>query len=196
MRWALLAFAAVFCLAAPASAHVTVSSDDAMPGDEAVLSFTVPTESATASTTALAVELPRFDDVAVRPHPGWTYTVQHTAAGYEVDWHAASAASAIKPGEFDVFEVSVGPLPHAESISFGAVQTYSDGTVVAWNQSPAPGSTVEPDHPKPTLRLTPIAAPRAPAPSTTAPTVLSILALVLAAAALGVAIVGNARRKT
>ncbi len=48
---------ALFVLAGPASAHVSVSrADDATPGAEvAVLTFHVPTESATASTTKLAV---------------------------------------------------------------------------------------------------------------------------------------------
>ena len=115
MKWALLAFVAVFCFAAPAWAHVTVTSNGAVRGGEAVLSFTVPTESDTASTVGLAVELPHFAEVAVRPHAGWTHSLRRTSAGYELDWRAASAASAIKPGEFDVFDVSVGPLPDADT---------------------------------------------------------------------------------
>ena len=80
-------------------------------------------------------------------------------------------------------------------MTFGALQTYSDGTTVAWNQTAAPGSNAEPDHPKPTLALHDRrhAAPKAA--STTGATVLSIVALVVAALALGLAVVGNARRK-
>jgi periplasmic copper chaperone A len=188
-------FVGSFLLAGPASAHVSVSSDDAEPGAEvAVVTFHVPTESASASTTKLAVQLPKFDTVTVLPMTGWTFTTKKSGQTItEVDWTAATDA-AIKPGEFGDFTLRVGPLPKAGSVEFGAVQTYSDGSTVAWNESAAPGSDAEPDHPKPTLTMTtPAAAPK-PA-STTGATVLAIVALVVAALALGVAVVGNARRK-
>jgi uncharacterized protein len=206
------AFLAVFAVALPASAHVTVAAPGAAPGGYTVLTFRVPTESDSASTTKLAVQLPTetpFASVAVQPHPGWSFTTRTTTlakpittddgdqiskAVSEIDWTADSAATAIKPGEFDQFNVSVGPLPDADSVSFGAVQTYSDGTIVRWNQVAAPGSDTEPEHPKPTLSLT-ADAPEPEKADTTAATVLSIVALVLAAAALGLALVGNARRK-
>ena len=80
-------------------------------------------------------------------------------------------------------------------MSFGALQTYSDGETVAWNESAAPGSDAEPEHPKPTLTLTAAHGAAPEQASTTGATVLSIVALVVAAAALGFAVVGNARRK-
>ncbi len=204
----------VFALAWPAVAHVTVSSPNAKAGEEAVLTFHVPTESDTASTTKLAVQLPPMASVSVLPMPGWHITTRTTKlakplltddgdkvseAVTEVDWTATSKSSQIAPGQFQEFTVLAGPLPQAPSIAFGAVQTYSDKTVVEWNQVPAPGSSAEPDHPKPVLTLAaddptqPVAAAK-PA-STTGPTVLAIIALVVAAAALGVAVVGRARRK-
>jgi uncharacterized protein YcnI len=205
-------FLGSFILASPASAHVSVSSDETEPGAEvAVLTFHVPTESATASTTKLAVQLPvatPFSTVSVLPMQGWSFTTKTTAlakpittddgdqiskAVTEVDW-TASADGAIKPGEFGNFSLRVGPLPDADSVSFGALQTYSDGSTVAWNQVAAPGSDAEPEHPKPTLTLTAATATPKPA-STTSATVLSIVALVVAALALGIAVVGNARRK-
>jgi uncharacterized protein YcnI len=194
-----VAFAAVllgaFLLAGPASGHVSVSGDDTEPGAEvAVLTFHVPTESATASTTKLAVQLPRFDTVSVLPMTGWTFTTKKSGDTItEVDW-TAGTDTAIKPGEFGNFSLRVGPLPDADSVSFGALQTYSDGTTVAWNQTAAPGSDAEPDHPKPTLSLVAEQA-AAKAASTIGVTVLSIVALAVAALALGVAVVGNARRK-
>jgi uncharacterized protein YcnI len=184
-----------FLLAGPAAAHVSVSSDDTEPGAEvAVLTFHVPTESATASTTKLAIQLPKFDTVSVLPMTGWTFTTKKSGDTIsEVDWTAATDA-AIKPGEFGDFSLRVGPLPKADGVSFGALQSYSDGTTVAWNQTAAPGSDAEPDHPKPTLTL--VAEQAAPkAASTTGVTVLSIVALAVAALALGVSVVGNARRR-
>jgi uncharacterized protein YcnI len=194
---------AAFAVAGPASAHVSVSSDDSTPGAEvAVLTFAVPTESATASTTKLAIQLPKFDTVDVLPTAGWTFTTKKSGATVtQVQWTAAPGA-AIRPGEFGEFTLRVGPLPKASEVSFGALQTYSDGSTVAWNQTAAPGSDAEPDHPKPTLQLRSVAAsPQAGASTTpksagtTGATVLSIVALVVAALALGVAVVGNARRK-
>jgi uncharacterized protein YcnI len=194
-RIVLALFFGSFVLAGPASAHVSVSGDDAEPGAEiAVITFHVPTESATASTTKLAIQLPKFETVTVLPMTGWAFAMQKSGQTVtEVDWTAAADA-AIKPGEFGDFTLRVGPLPKADSVQFGAVQTYSDGSTVAWNESAAPGSDAEPEHPKPTLTLTaPAAAPKAA--STTGATVLSIVALVVAALALGIAVVGNARRK-
>lgn len=205
----------VFAVAAPAFAHVEVSSSDASQGGYAVLDFQVPDESDTASTTKVSIELPPFASVSVRPLAGWTATTHDTKLAKplvtddgdkvtssitRIDWTAAGANTAIKPGQFQEFTISVGPLPDADSVSFGAVQTYSDGTTVLWNQQAAPGAA-EPAHPKPTLRLAsadPTSADPASAPkaaSTTAPTVLSIVALVVAAAALGLVVVGNARRR-
>src|SRR5882757_3629137 len=140
--------AALLAVAAPAYAHVTVNSPGATAGGYAVLTFRVPTESDTASTTALAVQLPEktpFASVSVQPHPGWSFTTKNTKlatpiktddgdeitdAVSEIDWKADGAATAIKPGEFDQFNVSVGPLPEADSVTFKAIQTFSDGSQV------------------------------------------------------------------
>ena len=203
----------VFVLAWPASAHVSVTSPNAKAGAEAVLTFSVPTESDKASTTKVAVQLPPFAAVSVLPKAGWriaTHTTtlakplvtddgdKVTKAVTEVEWTALSTSSAIAPGQFEQFTVEAGPLPEVASLAFGIVQTYSDKTVVRWNQVAAPGSDAEPDHPKAVLMLAAhdAAQPTTAEPaSTTGPTVLAIVALVVAAAALGVAVVSRARRQ-
>lgn len=203
----------VFVVAWPAAAHVSVTSPNATAGEEAVLTFAVPTESDRASTTTVAVQLPPFASVSVLPKPGWRITTHTstlakplvtddgdrvTKAVTEVEWSASSKSSAIAPGQFDQFTVEAGPLPQVDSLAFGVVQTYSDKTVVRWNQVAAPGSDAAPDHPKAVLMLAahdathPVAAKPA---STTGPTVLAIVALVVAAAALGFAVVSRARRQ-
>jgi uncharacterized protein YcnI len=218
----------LLALAGPAAAHVTVHSTDAVQGGEAELTFRVPTESATASTTELQVQLPTatpFATVLVRPMTGWTWHTttiklakpvtdddgdQVSDVVSRVTWTADSATDAIAPGEYQDFALSVGPLPNTHTLAFAALQTYSDGTVVAWNETAAPGSSVVPDHPKPMLTLAPASdstggsASGAPAASgrssgsssssDTAALALSIVALVVAAAALGVGVVGRARR--
>jgi uncharacterized protein len=209
--------AGLLAVAAPASAHVTVHSTDAAPGGYAVLTFRVPTESSTASTTKLQVQFPTEHPIAsvlVQPHPGWTFKTitgklpkpvktddgdTLTSAVSQVVWTADSAASAIKPGEFDQFLVSAGPLPRARTLTFSAIQTYSDGSVVRWNQVAAPGSDVVPAHPKPVLTLTPAAGGPSAAPANsgggdTDALALAIVALGLAAGALGLSVVSRAQR--
>jgi uncharacterized protein YcnI len=208
-------FAAVFALAAPALAHVTVSAPDATPGGYTVVTFRVPDESAAASTTKLVVQLPPstpFASVSIAPVPGWTASTttaklakpitnddgdQLSSAVSTITW-TAQAGAAIKPGQFQQFPVELGPLPRQSTVTFRAVQTYSDGSVVRWIETPAPGSTVEPQHPAPTLQLTsskPAPVGSTKVPSNTGPVVLSIVALVVAAGALGLAVVTRARRR-
>ncbi len=157
--------------AVPAFAHVTVHADTTAQGGEAKITFRVPTEVDDASTTALRVSLPAatpIASVAVQPHPGWSFHVTTarlakpirtddgpvTTAVTEIVWRARSAASAIKPGEFDEFSISAEPLPRTAELRFPALQTYSDGRVVRWIQVAAPGAP-EPEHPAPVLTLTP-----------------------------------------
>jgi periplasmic copper chaperone A len=193
-------------LAMPASAHVEVSGTDTSQGGYGVLTFRVPTESDTATTTDLLVTLP--DDhpilsVSTQPKPGWTahVTTKKLAApqkdddGNEVtdyastvEWKADTPQAAIPPNQFDTFAISVGPLPKQDALSLPAVQTYSDGKVVSWNER-APEGQPEPDHPAPVVKLaagTSVApaeqaAAAAPANSPTWP---AITALVVAIAAL------------
>ena len=82
----------------------------------------------------------------------------------QITWRATTGA--IRPGEFDTFVISAGPLPKKSSITFKALQRYSDGKTVSWIQTPAPGSSAEPQFPAPTLALA--AADQAPGTSRTA----------------------------
>jgi uncharacterized protein YcnI len=155
-------------VAAPASAHVTVSSPDARQGAFGKLVFRVPDESQTAGTVRLVVTLPAsvpVGSVLARPHPGWTVAVTKIKlakpvvfddfsideAVRTVSW-TARAGQGIGPGGFDEFELSAGPLPKVKTMTFTARQTYSDGTVVDWAQPRRPGQA-EPPHPAPRLIL-------------------------------------------
>lgn len=155
-------------IATPASAHVTVNPKEATQGGYARLAFRVPNESDSASTTKVEVVLPEnapVGSVSTMPVPGWTVTVekrkvdppvqvhgsQVTEAVAKLTWTATGDA-AIKPGQFQEFPVSMGPLPQLDTMVFKALQTYSDGTVVRWIEEPTGGE--EPDKPAPTLKLT------------------------------------------
>jgi periplasmic copper chaperone A len=201
----LIAVSAMFALAAPAFAHVTVSAPGAARGgSDAVITFRVPTESDTASTTGLQVRLPTdtpITDVLVRPTPGWTHTQNTiklakpistddgdiTEAVAEIDWTAT--AGGVEPGEFGEFVVMAGQLPDAPQLTFKAVQIYSDGSRTSWTEVPAPGSTAEPEHPAPSLDLAP--APTAPAAKSSASS-SQTGAVILGSVALAVAVAAGA----
>ncbi|NLG55425.1 MAG: YcnI family protein [Rhodococcus sp.] len=139
-----------------AAAHVTVVAPGAAQGGYSVLTFRVPTESDAASTTALRVELPDLKSARTEPIPGWTAVIERddtTQAATAVTW-TADPGVGVQPGQFQQFVLSAGPLPATEDVAFPAIQTYSDGEVVAWDEAVgADGS--EPSKPAPTLTLAP-----------------------------------------
>jgi uncharacterized protein len=156
----------VVALAAPAVAHVTAQADNPTAGGFSKITFRVPNEEDSADTTELSVQLPTdhpIASVSVKPKQGWTYQVTTTPLNPPVqtdDGEITQAVStitwtggAIKPGEFDEFEISGGPLPTGvDSLVFKALQTYSDGTVVRWIDEATEGGA-EPEHPAPTISL-------------------------------------------
>ncbi|MGA5546046.1 YcnI family protein [Mycobacterium sp. NPDC051198] len=156
--------------AAPAWAHVHVDADNPSPGTTSVLTFRVPGESDTgALTTQLKVDLPNVASARTEVMPGWAAKLDRdTAAGTvrTVTWTAAPGVG-ISSEQFALFRVSV-KLPDAATASFPVTQTYSDGSVVRWDQPPLPDGS-EPEHPAPQLALTGTEA--APAPSQAAPAV-------------------------
>ncbi len=161
--------AAGLLFAAAASAHVKVSGIDAVQGGSGVITFRVPSEFDTASTTDLRITFPAsypFTEVDVQPKAGWKATVtrkplEHprkdddgdTISDYvaQVDFRAQNKSAAIPPGEFDMFNLSVGTFPAVPSMSFAALQTYSNGQQVNWDEQSANGA--EPEHPAPVLQL-------------------------------------------
>ena len=172
--------------AASASAHVTITAPGVAAGaSDATITFRVPDESDNASTVGLKVQLPTDHPIAgvlVAPQPGWTAQVKQMKLSTpiktddgeisevvsEIDWKAATGAG-IRPGFFGEFTIIAGKLPDGvSSLTFKAVQSYSDGTQVAWIEQPAPGSSAEAEHPAPTLTL-PAAAATTENPSSSAP---------------------------
>ncbi len=103
--------------------------------------------------------------MSVKPLNGWSVQADKTKlatpiksddgeiteAVTKITWTATPDA-AIKPGQFQEFDVSVGPLPETDKIVFKALQTYSDGDIVRWIEEPGADGK-EPVHPAPTLKL-------------------------------------------
>lgn len=214
--------------ATAASAHVTVNPDDTGANGYSHLTFNVPNESPTAKTSKLEVTLPAdtpFTSVSVRPVEGWTAQVitsdlpkpvtvsgtTVTKAPSSVIW-TADEAHQLGQNEYQSFSLSVGRLPAAgTTVTLKAAQTYTDGTVVNWDEESAPGQP-EPKHPAPSFTTTAedgtaatasaVASPVAASETSATPgdgasvwgIVLGAAGCVLGAAALGLVLAGRRTR--
>lgn len=165
----LTALAASVVAAGGASAHVTVSSQDAAPGGYGKLVFRVPNENDAARTVGLRIQIPEEAALAslrTQPVPGWTATLTTADLDEPLENHGreissyvsvvefrADTGGGIAPGEFQEFALSGGPFPDADEMAFPAVQSYDDGTEAAWIEPTVEGQE-EPDRPAPVLNLT------------------------------------------
>ena len=214
---------ALVLAATAASAHVHVIPDTTASGADAQLTFRVPSEEPVARTTRVVLTLPQdrpLPSVAVKPLPGWTVSVTEgplpkpvtvdgttlTKAPRTITW-TASAAAALGPDQYQDFSLAVAPLPSPGELVFPVTQTYSDGTVVQWDQ-PSPAGKPEPEHPAPafvvtaavsdaaTADATPAQAPSATRGAGVADPVARWLAgAALVLAGLGLGAVGMGRRR-
>jgi len=164
-RIAALAVAAgALAVPAAAQAHVTVQPTSVPAGAETVLSVRVPNERDDAATVKVDVKLPPgFVSASWEAVPGWSVRAvkQKLSKPVQTDdgpideqvgeivWTAAGRKAGIQPGEFRDFPLSVViPGKAGETLTFKALQTYSNGSVVRWIG--APGA----DEPAPRVELT------------------------------------------
>jgi len=215
----LVATAALVTLAiSPVSAHVSVSSTDAVQGGGGTVVLQVPNESDSAKTTKIVVTIPSETPLAsvdYQPVPGWTTTTTKvklatplttddgtiTEGVSAVTWTADNAGG-LAHDQFQRFTLAVFPLPKTDSISFPTTQTYSDGRVVQWNE-PALASGGEAEHPVPTLQIAADEASAgmpgmAAASSSTTSSTLSKVALGVGVVALllaGIALMATRKQK-
>ncbi|MDX3086636.1 YcnI family protein [Streptomyces sp. ME02-6978a] len=163
-----LAAATVLTAAGAASAHVGVHPGSYAKGaTDGVLTFRVPNEEDTASTTEVRVYLPTDHPVLgvlVSPQNGWKAEVATTKLRKPVKTDDGSITEAvsrvtfsggrIRHGQYQDFDIAFGRLPEdTGTLTFKTLQTYSNGDVVRWIEVPQKGAE-EPEHPAPTLTLT------------------------------------------
>lgn len=172
--------ATVLLFAGPALAHVTVSPSSAPAGGTAELTFRVPNEEAKAFTVKVDIQIPIDHPIAqllVRPIPGWTAVVKTTTLAKPITTDDGTFNSAVSeviwsggkimPGQYQDFSISADPLPSGvSSVTFKAIQTYSNGDIVRWIDVSQPGQP-EPAHPAPVLMLTTSTAPTGTTTTTT-----------------------------
>jgi uncharacterized protein len=164
----LLSGTALLALPSVSWAHVDVQPDEVPGGGFSVISFRVPNERDDASTTKLRVLMPvdqPLASVRTTPLPGWTIATKDRQLEEPIDFFGSKVSSVVseltwtatgpglRPGQFQDFAVSLGQLPESGEMVFRAIQTYSGGEVVKWNEVSVDDS-VEPEHPAPVLALT------------------------------------------
>jgi uncharacterized protein YcnI len=215
-----LGLALALALPAAAQAHVTVQPTSVPAGaEDALLDIRVPNERDDADTTKLQLKLPDgFVQASFEPVAGWTAKVTTTKLAQpiktddgevteqvsEITWTGHGRDGRIPPGAFQDFGLSVlVPDKAGSTLTFKAVQTYSNGTVVRWI-GPEGSET-----PAPTLKLeapgggSAAAAPAAtPAPATPAKAdassgsdTLAIVALIVGALGLAAGSAALAARR-
>jgi periplasmic copper chaperone A len=178
LKTALLTAAALaLVVPAAADAHVTVQPKTAPAGAFTRLDVRVPNERDDASTNKIVVQFPEgFADASFEANPGWNIKVtkkklakpvqtddgEVTEGVDTITWTAKSAADAIPPGGFEDFGLSVQiPGKAGDTLTFKALQTYSNKEVVRWIG--AEGS----DNPAPTVSVTAAADESGAAPAAT-----------------------------
>ena len=130
----LTAFTAVFLIALPASAHVTVKPTEST--TEAWENYTVkiPVEKEIA-TTKVTIKIP--DNVEFKmyePVDGWKVTTEKNDSDkiISVTWEAENDDSAIQPGQYKLFSFTAQNPSDAGEVAWDAFQYYADESIVEW----------------------------------------------------------------
>ena len=130
----LTALAGFIITPALASAHVVVTPAKVDVGQELVFSISVPNEQST-PVTDLKLTIPSgVTDVSPTVVPGWT--IQTTKSGDDIsgiEWTGGT----IPVGQRIDFSFGATAPANATTLDWKAYQTYGDGTVVTWDQTPA-----------------------------------------------------------
>jgi uncharacterized protein len=206
------ALTAALVLPAAAEAHVTLQPTSVPAGgDDTLLSVRVPNERDDASTVKVDLQLPAgFASASVEPVAGWSFKVTKVKLAKPIQTDDGEITEGIAritwtggripPGGFQDFPLSVVvPGKAGDTLTFKALQTYSNGTVVRWI------GAKDSDNPAPTVAVAgaeKAAAPVAPATpakaSDSGSDGLAIAALIVGALGLiaGIAGLTAARRRT
>jgi uncharacterized protein len=156
---ALATAGATLALAPAAQAHVTVHPNVIPEGAFAVISVRVPNETDDADTTKVQLEMPDgFAFASAEPPPGWKVAFKKTKLTTPIKTDDGEINTQVKqvtfsggripPGQFLEFPLSVGmPGKAGDTLTFKALQTYSNGDVVRWIGPP------DADEPAPTISI-------------------------------------------
>jgi periplasmic copper chaperone A len=174
---------ATLALAVPsaAQAHVTLQPKEAAAGGFTVENVRVPNERDDAATTKVDLQLPPgFAFASYSPQPGWSVRIVKEKLDKPIQtddgpiteeirrmvWTGTGKGEGrIGPGQFKDFPLSVQiPDKAGSTLTFKALQTYSNGEVVRWIGAP------DADKPAPTVKITAAAGEEEEAQPASAPT--------------------------
>ncbi len=149
------AVVAAAALAAPgvAGAHVTVNPKEVPAGAFTLLDVRVPNERDNAATVKVELKLPPgFVSASYEPVPGWAVKVATKQLAQPIETPDGPISEAVDtitwtgtgrgegrigPGQFRDFPISVQiPGKAGDTLTFKALQTYSNGEVVRWIGGP------------------------------------------------------------
>jgi uncharacterized protein YcnI len=131
---------------AVAMAHVAVQPGEVGVGKSQVFSINVPTEKES-PTVGLRIVLPSgLQEVMPTVKAGWQATTKTTGEGdkmevTEISWTGGS----IPAEQRDEFSFSAQVPAEATTLQWKAYQTYQDGSVVSWDQTPTGSDDAEGD---------------------------------------------------
>ena len=136
--------------AATASAHIQVTPTLAAPSDAVKFTVLVPGESSSASTTKVALKVPRGTlPYSYGEAPGWSrkLVLAKDQSVAQIVWTGRLA-----PDGFAAFSFLASTPPRPAVLTWKALQYYSDGSVVRWigspsSEEPAPRTDVMADAP-------------------------------------------------
>jgi len=133
-----IALAATFGFAPLAFAHVVVTPNQVGIGSFNTFTISVPTEKDVPTISVKLLLPPGLQEVVPNVKPGWSVNVKQTGTGddadvTEIDWTRGS----IPVGERDQFAFSAQVPADPTALDWKAYQTYADGSVVSWDQTPA-----------------------------------------------------------
>ena len=137
---------AVLLMPAVAMAHVAVQPSEVGVGKTQVYSISVPTEKEV-PTVAVRIVLPSgLQEVMPTVKAGWQVETKTTGEGdkkevTEISWTGGS----IPAEQRDEFSFSAQVPAEATTLQWKAYQTYQDGSVVSWDQTPTGSDDAEGD---------------------------------------------------
>jgi uncharacterized protein YcnI len=144
-----------------------------------VYSLAIPTEKEGLTTTSIVLTVPSgFGIDSFVPSPGWKRSVQATGSGdsavvQTVTWTGGNTPT----GDDSLFQFLAQPA-NTGTYTFQVKQTYSDGSIVDWNESESG------QNPAPTIDVVSSMGGGSTSTLTIVSLVLAVLALVVAGAAL------------
>ncbi|GKU82665.1 YcnI family protein [Niallia sp. NCCP-28] len=128
------ALLAIFFVAFPASAHVTVKPSTSTTEAWETYSIKIPVEK-DIPTTKVVLKIPSNVEFKMyEPVEGWKTSTQtdDNEKVTTVTWEAENAAAAIQAGQYRIFTFTAQNPADASKVAWDAYQYYKDGSIVEW----------------------------------------------------------------